>query len=157
VDGAVGEREVAGRLAEEVERKRWRPQEVRPQPLMIEALVRLDEGRSRPRRGEGAGGDEVRAGLARVGERQPAPDGRTVPPGRGAIGCDPIGCPFFSRPRLLLTQPATELGHLRPTRHAVVRFPAVGGLKLPPRRSVTHAFARSRARVWSATPRRLRR
>ena len=50
VDGPVGEREVGGQVAEEIEGQRWRPQELGPQSLVIEALVGLDDGRAGPRR-----------------------------------------------------------------------------------------------------------
>ena len=44
-------------------------------------------------------GEEVRAGLSRVGEREAAPDEphRLPAVGRGAIGCEPMGCPLASR------------------------------------------------------------
>ena len=81
VDGAVGEPEVGGQVTEQVEAERRRPQEVGPQPLVIEALVTFDDRRSGLRRVERARGDEVRAGLLGVGEREAAADGscrRTV-------------------------------------------------------------------------------
>ena len=43
VDGPVGQREVGGEVAEEVEGERLRREEVGPQSLVVEALVRLDE------------------------------------------------------------------------------------------------------------------
>ena len=43
VDGPVGQPEVGGQVAEEVEGHRRRRQEVGPQALVIEALVRLDD------------------------------------------------------------------------------------------------------------------
>ena len=94
-----GRRARIGReIAEQVERERRRRQQVGPQPLVVEALVRLDERRSRPRSVERAGGDEVRARLARVLERQAAPDRpHRLPRARGLIGCDPIGWPCASR------------------------------------------------------------
>ena len=54
VDGPVGEREVGGQVAEQVEGHRRRRQEVGPQSLVIEALVRFRDGRSGPRRVERA-------------------------------------------------------------------------------------------------------
>ena len=69
VDGAIGEPEVGGQVAEEVESQRRRPQEVGPQAPVIEALVRFRDGRRGPRRVECTCGEEVRAGLSGVGER----------------------------------------------------------------------------------------
>jgi hypothetical protein len=98
VDGPVCQPEVGGQVAEEVERHRRRGQKVGPESLVIEALVRFDDGGSGPRRVECACGEEVRAGLSGVGELQPAPDESRRPTvGRGAIGCEPMGCPLASR------------------------------------------------------------
>ena len=98
VDGAVGQPEVAGEVAEEVEGQRRRREEIGPQSLVVEALVRLDGGRPRPHRVERAGGDEVRARSpartrAAAGSRRVVP----APSARGAIGCEPMGCPLASR------------------------------------------------------------
>ena len=140
VDGAVGQPEVGGQVAEEVEGQRRRPQEVGPQPLVVEALVRLDDGRSRPRRVERAGGEEVRAGLPRVGEREAASDGTY----RHAAGfrhdrlrADRVAV-RLAPARLVVAQPASERGHLRPPRHPVLGLPAVRGLELLLGESVSH-------------------
>ena len=85
VDGPVGEREVVGQVAEEVERQRRRPEELGPQSLVVEALVRFDEGRSRSCSVERVRGDEGRAGFLRVVERETAPDGSRGP-GVGSRG-----------------------------------------------------------------------
>jgi hypothetical protein len=74
VDGFVCKLEIRGEVAEEIECQRRRPQELGPQSLVVEALVRLDEGRPCPRRRERGRGEERRAGLARVIERQAAPE-----------------------------------------------------------------------------------
>ena len=132
VDGPVGQLEVGGQVAEEVERHRRRPQEVGPQSLVVEALVRLDRGRSRPRRVERAGGEEVRAGLTGVVEREAAADGtrRLSFTRNDRLRSDRVAV-RLTPPRLLVAQPPAELGHLRPTRHAVVGFPTVRGLEFP--------------------------
>ena len=84
VDGAVGAREVGRQVAEQVEGERLRRQQVGPQPLVVEALVRARRGRAGARRGQRAGGHEVRARLASVVERQAAPDRpHRLPSGRG--------------------------------------------------------------------------
>jgi hypothetical protein len=99
VHGAVRELQVRGQVAEQVDGQRRRPQQVGPQPLVVEALARLDDGRSCFRRRECARRDEVRAGLARVLERQPAPEEPRRLVAFGASGCVPIGCPCASRQR----------------------------------------------------------
>ena len=98
VDGPVGEPEVGRQVAEQVEGQRRRPQELRPQSLVIEALVRFDDGRASLGRLVCGGGEEGRAGVAGVLEREATP-GRTgrLRLSRGTIGCEPIGCPFASR------------------------------------------------------------
>ena len=98
VDGPVGEPEVGSEVAEQVEAQGHRRQEIGPQPLVIEALVTLDQRRSCTHRVKCAWGDEVRAGLSGEGERKAAPDESRRPlSGRGAIGCEPIGYPVASR------------------------------------------------------------
>jgi hypothetical protein len=74
VDGPAGEPKVGGKVAEEVDGQRRRPEEVGPQSLVIEALVRFRDGRSGPRRVECAGGEEIRARLSGVGQRETASD-----------------------------------------------------------------------------------
>src|SRR5919109_1598458 len=149
VDGPVGEPQVA----EEVEGHRWRPQEVGPQSLVIEALVRFGDGRSGPGRPERAGGEEGGAGFAGVGEREPTPDRTGSRPftrddrlrsNRMALRLAP--------PRLVVAQTSTEVRHLRSPWDAVVGFPAMRGLELLPRGSLGHVsgFAGSRARAGSA-------
>src|SRR6266516_6774550 len=81
VHGAVGERDVGGKVAEEVEGECRRPEQVGPEALVVEALVRLGIRRSRSRRRKRTGGEEVRAGLLRVRERETAADWA----GRGSL------------------------------------------------------------------------
>ena len=135
-------RRVRGRppVAEEVEAERRRRQEIGPQALVIEALVTLDERRPRPRRVECLCREEVRAGLLRVVDRQAATDGsrRAVGSRRDRLRTD--GVPVGLAPlRLVVAQPAAELGHRRLSRHVVVGFPAVRALELLPRQRRRHA------------------
>src|SRR5205823_11451915 len=71
---AVSPREVTGQVAEHVEAQGLRRQEVGPQTLVVEALVRLRDRRARACRRERAGGDESGTGVAPVIEREPATD-----------------------------------------------------------------------------------
>jgi hypothetical protein len=151
VDGPVGEPEVGGQVAEQVEGQRRRPQEFRPQALVIEALVRFDGGRARPRRVACGGGEEGRAGVARVLEREATP-GRT---GRRAFTRDDRlradRVPVRLAPlRLVVAQPPTEVGHLGPPRHAVDLLPAVRGFEVFPGRCVSHGLRGTRGRVARA-------
>src|SRR5258706_5570024 len=132
VDGPVGPRDVAGEVAEEVERHRWRPEELGPQSLVIEALVRLAYRRPGSRSLERGRREEVRARLFRVVERETVPHG---PRRAGAgFGCDRlrtdrvvVGLPPL---RLVVARPSTERGHRRTPRHLVLLVPAVRGLEL---------------------------
>ena len=131
VHGPVGEPEVARQVAEQVEAERRRPEEVGPQPLVIETLVRFRRGRSGPRRLERAGGDEVRPGLAGVVEGKPTSDRphRFVGLRHDRLRTDRV--PVSLAPlRLVEAQRSAELGHRRSPRHVVVRFPAVRSLEL---------------------------
>ncbi len=144
--GAVGEREVGGKIAEEVEGECRRPEQVGVETLVVEPLVALGARGSRSRRGESAGGEEVRAGLLRVGQRQAAADGA----GRGSLARDdrlrsdrvPVR---FAPAGLVEAEPPAEGRHLRAARGAVVGFPAVRGLQLP-ERGLIHECGGSRAR-----------
>src|SRR5262249_51175904 len=115
-------------------------QEVGPQSLVIEALVRFRDGRSSPRRVERASGEEIRAGLSGISERETASNQTPQPAVRS--WCDRLrteGMPVrLPPPCLVVAQPSTEVRHLRSPRHAVVRFPAVHGLGLLARQSLTH-------------------
>ena len=98
MDGAVGECEIGREVAEQVERQRLRREEVGPRPLVVEGLVALDRRGSAPRRGEGVGREEGRAGLLAEVERKPAADEpRRRAVGLGRYGCVPIGWPWASR------------------------------------------------------------
>src|SRR5436190_24352227 len=99
---------------------------------MVESLMGFDGGHSGPRRLERAGGEEVRAGLPTVIEREPAPD----EPGRlsVAFGDDRLRSDGMAvrhaPPGLDVSQPTSEVGHLRSPGHSIVRFPAVRGFEL---------------------------
>ena len=66
---ALGEVEIGGEVAEEVEGERRRPQQVRPEPLPVDALIRLDHRDPLVHGCERGGSEKVRAGVARVVER----------------------------------------------------------------------------------------
>jgi len=70
----VGEFEVGGEFAEKVDGKRRRPQQVGPEALVVEALVRLDEGRPCARRFTGFRSEKACAGRAGIVERKSAAD-----------------------------------------------------------------------------------
>ncbi len=108
---------------------------------MIEALVRFDDGRAGPRRVKCACGEEVRAGLFGVGERQAAPNWsrrRTLGSRCDRLRADrvPVG---FTPLRLVVAQRSTKLGQLRSPRHAVFGFPAMRGHELLLGESRDHA------------------
>ena len=87
--GPIGQSEVGGEVAEQVERQRRRRQQVGPQPLVVEALTRLDERGAGPGRVQRGGREEVRAGVAGVVERQPAP--HRPDPGVAGLRDDRLG------------------------------------------------------------------
>ena len=131
-DGAVGAFEIAGQIAEQVEGEGRGPQQICPGPLVIEALVRLDDGTPRLRSGQRAVRQKRRAGLARIRERDPAPDESGRPIARPRIDrlrSDrvPVGLPPSC---VVIAQPTSEIGHPGPTRDEVLRLPAVRRLKL---------------------------
>ena len=130
LDGAAGEPEIAGEVAEKVEGQRRRREEIGPQSLVVEALVRLDGRCPGLRRVERARTDEVRPGRLPVRERHPAPDESclaTVGPGSDRLRTD--GMPVGLTPlRLVVAHPSAERGHLRTPWYVVVAFPAVSAL-----------------------------
>ena len=130
VDGPVGLLHVSSQIAEEIEGKRLRRQEVGPQALVIEALMRFDEGRPCPCRTEGIRREQVRAGLVGVGERQTAADRSRRRTARSrCVRLRADGMSVRLAPlRLVVARSSAELGHLRSPRHAVVGFPAVRSL-----------------------------
>ena len=131
VDGPVGEPEVARQVAEQVEGHRRRRQQVGPEPLVVEALVRFGDGRPRPRRLQRVPIQEVRAGLPRVVERKTTPDQPHPSTRLRRDRVRPDGMPSTLPPaRLVIAHPPTKLRHPRPPRHPILGFPAVRGLKL---------------------------
>lgn len=150
VNRVVGEPEIGGEVAEEIEGQRRRPQQVGPQPLVIEALLAFDERRSCSRGGERVGGEEVGAGFSAVVEWKAASDEAHVLV--GGARCDRLRTdrvPMRLTPlRLVVAKPATELGHLRPPRHAVLGLPAVRGLEFLLGGNLGHVVI-----VWSDPPR----
>ena len=152
VHGPVGEREVGGEVAEEVERQRRRPEEVGPDALVIHGLVRLDRGRARPRRLQRSGSQEGRAGLARVVQWQAAADGPGGPPRLRRDRLRPDGMPLRLAPeRLLVAQRASELGHPGSAWDAILGLPAACGLELLLRERLAHSRARRLARRYALT------
>ncbi len=108
---------------------------------MIEALMRFDHRRASSRRVECACSEEVRARFPAVRERQAATDRsrrRTLGSRCDRLRADrvPVG---FTPLRLVVAQPSTKLGQLRPPRHAVFGFPAVRGDELLLGESRDHA------------------
>jgi hypothetical protein len=99
---------------------------------VVKALMRLDERGSGLCRLESAGGEEVRAGLSRVGERQAAPDEArrsTFGSRRDRLRTDRVPVSFTPL-CLVVAQPPPELGQLRSPRDMIFGFPAVRGLEL---------------------------
>jgi len=129
VDGTVGERGVGGEVAEEVERQRRRPEQVGPQALVVEALMRLDERRPRPGRVERGRGDEGRTRLARVLEREAAADQprRRAGTRRDRLGADRMTVGLAPASLVVPRRPA-ERRHRRPPLHLILGVPAVCGL-----------------------------
>src|SRR5262245_18184858 len=115
MERTAGQPVIGGHVAEEVEGERGRPEEVRPQPLVIEALVALDERRARLRGGEGGRREERGARLARVVERETAPDRprRLTGTRRDRARSDRMAVRLAPL-RLLMAHPLPELGHRRP-------------------------------------------
>jgi hypothetical protein len=141
VDGAVGQPGVGGQVAEEVEGQRRRPQQVGPEALVVEALVRFGDGGPGPGRRQGVGVEEGGAGLAGVVEREAAPDRPrrlAAGPGHDRLGPDGVAV-GLAPPRLVVAQPAAEPGHGRAPGHLVVGLPAVRGLQLLSRHRRSHA------------------
>ena len=134
-DGPIGQRKVGGEITEEVEGEGFRRQEVRPEAVMVEALLPLDERGPCPRRGEGRRRHEVRAGLLPVGERDPASDWSWVGTGARAMRLvadrDPVG---LAPAGLMEASSLAERRHGGSPRRDVARFPAVGGLERLPAR-----------------------
>src|ERR1700752_3476443 len=126
VDGPVGEPQVRGEVTEEVEGQGRRPEELCPQALVIEALVRFDDRGASRRRLVRGGGEEGRARLAGVLEREATPGwpGRRACARDDRLGADrvPVRLP---PPRLVETHAWPVVGHLLAPRYAVLGLPAV--------------------------------
>lgn len=139
VNGTVGEAEIGGEVPEQVEGHRHRRQEVGPQALMIEALMRLDDCSSSACGFEGSGGQEVRARFSRIVERQAAPDGSSLATRRRCDGLrsDRVTCGLAPL-RLVEAQTPAEVGQLGPPRDVIVRLPAVRSRELLPGERLLH-------------------
>jgi hypothetical protein len=145
VRGAVGEPEVGREVAEEVERGGRRPQQVGPDALVVDALVRLDDRCAVPHCGVRGRRDEIRAGLARVVERQSAADrSRGLSFRRNRLRSDRMSLPL-APPCLVKAVAAAELRHLRTAGDLVLAVPAEGRLKFFTR---GHGGARGHRSCW---------
>ena len=115
----VGSVQVGGEVAEQVDRKRLGGQQVGPEALVVEDLVRLDERPAGPGGREGPSGEEARPALPREVEVEAAADesGRRTRP----VPVRPDRVPVDLAPhRVVVADCSPELGHLRPARYPVV-------------------------------------
>jgi hypothetical protein len=140
VDGVVGEPEVGGQVADEVEGHRFRGQQLGPESLVIEALVPFDGGRPGSRRIQCRRGEEGRAGLSRESQGKTTPDeSRRTSLRSGGDRVRPDRIPVCFAPlRLVVALPPPELRHRRLPWHVIVRLPAVRGLEHFPRQLLGH-------------------
>jgi hypothetical protein len=108
--------------------KRFGGQQVGPEALVVEDLVRLDERRAGPGRGERARGEERRSALAGETDIEVAAEQARRRARPNAMGANRVA---VGRPphRVVIADPAAELGQLRVATHLVVVQPAVGTFK----------------------------
>jgi hypothetical protein len=131
VDGPVGSVQVSREVAEKVDRQRLGGEQVGPEALVVEPLVRLDERGADPGGRDGPLGEEGRPTLSREVEVEAAADqarrrARTVPMGPDRVAVE------LAPHRVVVSDRSTELGHLRAARHPVVVQPAMSSLELLP-------------------------
>lgn len=128
VNGPISSVEIGGEVAEQVDRQRFRREQVGPEALVIEVLVRLDERRTVPGGRHGLRGEEAGAALAGETKVEVAADQARRRTRSGPMGSDrvPVG---LAPSRVVVADRATELGHLRPASDPVVVQPAMSGLE----------------------------
>ena len=139
VDEAVGPRVVGCEVAQQVEGERLGRQQVRPQALVIDALLALDDrgsGRDRLERGRR---HEARTGVTAVGQRDPAPDRPRIDAGtrRKWLGPDRVTL-ALAPAGLVQPGPLSERRHRGAPGNDVTRLPAERGLELCARRRLDH-------------------
>ena len=140
VDEAVGPREVGGEVAEQVERERLGGEQVRPEALVIDALLALDEGGPGLDRLERGRRHEVRPGVTAVRQRDPAPDRPRIDARTRRVRLGPDRVTLALAPaRLVEPGPLPERRHRRAPGDEVAGVPAEGGLELRACRRLDHA------------------
>src|SRR6478672_11666223 len=89
MDDRIGKGEIGREIAEQVEGERFRREQVRPESLVVEALVRLDERGPRTRGAQCGAAEQVRSGLQPIVEWQPAAYGADGHAGSRSVGLRP--------------------------------------------------------------------
>src|SRR4029079_14668628 len=124
----------------QVERERLGGEEVGPEALLIDALLALDDCCPGLDRLERSRRDEVRPGLAAIGQRDPTPDRPRIDARTRRVRLRPDRMTLaLAPPRLVEPGPLPERRHWRPPWNQVARLPAERGLKLCARRRLYHA------------------
>src|SRR4029453_8636683 len=116
---------------EQVDRHRFGGKQVGPEALVVEDLVRLDERRAGPGRGGRARGEDRRPPLRGETEIEVAADQARRRAWPNAMGANRVAVGHPPH-RVVIADPAAEIGPLRVATYLVVFQPAVGSFKLLP-------------------------